>query len=154
MRPLIILDADDAGRMSHLHSAAFPEAERWTTLAIGGLMNLDSVHAFGIEGDIGLSGFIMVQRAGDTAEILTLATAPNFRRQGAARALVDAARVRLGQFGTAKLLLDVAEDNLGALAFYTAYGFKPDGKRRGYYTKGREAPVDAILMSLEIAGQN
>jgi lipid A disaccharide synthetase len=58
----------------------------------------------------------------------------------------------LAEEGTTRLLLDVAEDNTPARRLYVRLGFTEDGRRKGYYTAGRPAPVDALLMSRAIGG--
>ncbi len=87
-------------------------------------------------------GFILVREAAGEAEILTLAVAPRARRQGLGRTLVDAAIARLG---SADLFLEVAADNIAAIALYQQNGFTQAGVRRGYYARPGGA-VDALLL--------
>ncbi len=92
-----------------------------------------------------IKGFILIQLAGDIAEILTLAVQPSARRSGVAAALVEAATTRARDAGADRMLLDVAEDNAAALALYKRAGFGEDGRRQRYYGE-----VDAVLMSRKI----
>jgi ribosomal-protein-alanine N-acetyltransferase len=92
-----------------------------------------------------LAGFLMVQRAVDEAEILMVATAPEARRQGVARALIEAAILELRGVGVSVLHLEVAEDNAPARALYEGLGFDQIGRRAEYYARNG-ARVDALLL--------
>jgi ribosomal-protein-alanine N-acetyltransferase len=150
---LVVLRPDDATRMAHLHSLAFSLYEQWSAESFSSTLDLTTTLALGIESDIGLKAMIVFQRVDAEAEILTLATAPAFQRQGLAAQLLQHGLDLLGQYGTARLMLDVAADNFGAITFYERHGFAPDGCRPNYYRSGRDTPVDALLMSRAIAGQ-
>jgi ribosomal-protein-alanine N-acetyltransferase len=79
--------------------------------------------------------------AGDIAELQRIAVHPAHRRHGLASALLDAV-VETARAGDAdRLLLEVREDNTGALAFYAARGFVEVDRRRRYYRDGATAVV-------------
>lgn len=153
MSGVLVLRPDDAARMAHLHSLAFPTHEQWSAESFGSTLGLRTTLALGVESDIGLKAMIVLQRVGTEAEILTLATAPAHQRQGFAAQVLRHGFELLGQYGTACLMLDVAADNLGAIAFYEGHGFATDGCRPNYYRSGRDKPVDALLMSRAVARQ-
>jgi ribosomal-protein-alanine N-acetyltransferase len=78
---------------------------------------------------------------GDIAELQRIAVDPDHRRHGLAGALLDAV-VDLARAGGAdRLLLEVREDNAGALAFYAAHDFVEVDRRRRYYRDGATAVV-------------
>lgn len=81
----------------------------------------------------------------DEAHIATIATHPDFRRQGIGEKLMVAALVAVREEGATRAFLEVRAGNLGAQALYKKYGFIVDGVRPGYYKDNNE---DAILMSL------
>ena len=98
-------------------------------------------------------GFLMVQRAADEAEILTIATAPSERGNGVARHLVDEAVRRLQSENVISLFLEVDENNLPALSLYRKLGFHPVGQREGYYQSGvatGQKPSTALVMRLDL----
>ena len=151
MKPaIIVLRPDDAGALARLHADGFDTP--WSAAEFRKLLNQSTILALGIEMDEVLVAFILVQMSPDAGDILTLATATDYRRKGYARQLVSAMALRLGERGIATLTLDVAADNTAALALYQNLGFNEDGRRRNYYRRGAEPRVDAILMSRPVPG--
>ncbi|HRD63682.1 MAG TPA: GNAT family N-acetyltransferase, partial [Nocardioides sp.] len=75
------------------------------------------------ERDGQLVGHAVASLVDDVAELQRIAVAPAVRRRGVARALLDEVVSLAEQEGMQRLLLEVREDNDGALAFYAAQGF-------------------------------
>jgi len=97
-----------------------------------------------------LGAFIILSVAAGQAEILTLTTALNARRQGLARQLLDQASSALKKQKITELFLEVAEDNAAAIALYRSAGFTPIGRRPAYYR--REAGrIAALTYSKKLA---
>ena len=136
MRPL---GAADAKHMAALHAQSFERS--WDALEMAAHIARDL--CLGVEHAGQLAAFIIVSRAADQAEILTLAVANSAQRQGFGRKLVDGAAEQLRQARCAELFLEVAEDNLAAIALYRAAGFQPIGRRPAYYRReaGRLAAI-------------
>lgn len=84
----------------------------------------------------------------DEGYISNVATAPGYRRRGAAAALLLGLEERARALGLAFLTLEVRESNLPARALYAKLGYAVAGRRRNYYQNPRE---DAILMTLELS---
>jgi len=82
----------------------------------------------------------------DEAHIATLATHPDFRRQGVGERLMLAALLSARAEGAERAFLEVRAGNSGALALYKKYGFVVAGIRPRYYQNNNE---DAILMNLD-----
>nr|WP_321359309.1 GNAT family N-acetyltransferase [uncultured Hyphomonas sp.] len=143
--PLLVLRAEDAGRMSQLHMRCFDDP--WSAISFRGLLLDKSILTLGIELHGDLAAFAMAQTVAGESDILTIATAPEHRRKGLGATLIRALISRLGERGVSRITLDVAEDNTPARALYRAFGFTEDGRRPRYYTTGRDVPVDAVLMS-------
>jgi [ribosomal protein S18]-alanine N-acetyltransferase len=80
-----------------------------------------------------LAGFIVLRCAADEAEILTLAVAPDWRRRGAGRRLVEKALAAAAARGAHALYLEVAEKNRAAMELYERLGFACVGRRERYY---------------------
>lgn len=123
--------------MAAIHAAAFPVGARWSKDAIA--LQLGLVGAFGLID--GAGAFVLARVAADEAEILTLATLPEARRQGLARGLLQAALDKSGARGARAMLLEVGEENLAARALYRGARFIEVGRRADYYGPGRAALI-------------
>lgn len=78
--------------------------------------------------------------------IATIATHPDFRRQGIARRLLAYSLLQALEEGARSSFLEVREGNLAAQEMYRKFGYVESGRRRRYY---RDNDEDAILMNLE-----
>ena len=79
----------------------------------------------------------------DEGEIVNVATHPDYRRCGYARAVLLALLEKARQDGIVTLTLEVRESNAAAQALYASLGFGIVGKRKDFYSRPRE---DAIIM--------
>jgi ribosomal-protein-alanine N-acetyltransferase len=82
----------------------------------------------------------------DEAHVATLATHPDFRRQGIAKKLLSYALQHLLAEGARSSFLEVRASNVAAQAMYRQFGYEETGRRRRYY---RDNDEDAILMNLD-----
>jgi ribosomal-protein-alanine N-acetyltransferase len=80
------------------------------------------------------------------AHVATIATHPDFRRQGIAERLLSHALRYLMEEGAVSSFLEVRESNAAAQAMYRKFGYEETGRRRRYY---RDNDEDAILMNLD-----
>lgn len=96
-------------------------------------------------------GMIVVWMIVDEAHIATIATHPDFRRQGIGDELLTYALVSALSEGAVKSLLEVRASNEAAQRMYRRFGYVEDGRRPRYYKDNQE---DAILMSLDLAQFN
>ena len=92
-------------------------------------------------------GFAMGQTAGAEAELLTLAVAPEARRNGLGRSLLDGFHAEAARRGATTTLLEVAASNAPALALYTASGYSEIGRRRAYYRAPDGTRLDALVLT-------
>lgn len=90
-------------------------------------------------------GFAWFMRALDEAEMLDIAIAPEYRRHGHAKTLLDYTYAQLSRTGCAAVHLEVRASNIDARALYAQQGFAEVGVRPGYYPAGH-GREDAILM--------
>ncbi len=116
---------------------AFPPREAWgedaiaLQLAMPGVLGL--LHARG--------GMILIRVTEDEAEVLTLAVAPEARRQGVAGALLAAAMAAAREQAARTMVLEVAIGNTAARALYERAGFVEAGRRPRYYADGGDALI-------------
>jgi ribosomal-protein-alanine N-acetyltransferase len=131
--------------LADLHDKAFDRP--WTALAFDDL--LKSPGAFAVLGEAGepaeAKGFILCRSIAGEAEILTIAVDPAARRRGWGAALVEIAVGIATETGSEAMLLEVAADNLAAIALYQSTGFAKVGLRKGYYPHP-DGAKDALVM--------
>lgn len=82
-------------------------------------------------------------RAVDEGDITNVATHPDHRGRGYAKAVLSALLAEAKAVGLVRLFLEVRASNAPALALYRSLGFRECGRRKNFYTLPRE---DALLM--------
>lgn len=97
-------------------------------------------------GEAACEAFLIVRIAADEAEILTIAVAPERRRQGLARRLLTGAAAELRSRGVQRLFLEVDDTNLAALALYRDLGAERIGHRPAYYANGADASIYSLAL--------
>ncbi len=121
----------DLERVGDIQSRS-PGAARWTPAEY-------LEHDFRVavrEGAV--AGFAVARRVAEgESEILNVAVAPEFRRAGVGRRLMDDLLERHG----GEVFLEVRESNREARIFYSAMGFEEAGRRPGYYSDPVETAV-------------
>jgi ribosomal-protein-alanine N-acetyltransferase len=137
-------EVDDIATLAALHAACFADA--WSASSLGDLLAGPGAFAYA-----DAQGFILARSAGGEAEILTLAVAPQARRHGIGRALVQRAAAHARALGAGVLFLEVAKDNQPALKLYSGLGFQPVGLRKAYYD-GKDAEILKATLPLPNPG--
>jgi len=92
---------------------------------------------------LGLAIFWIVH---DEVHVLNVATAPQHRRRGVARAVMDEVLERGKARRCSLATLEVRRSNEAALQLYRSLGFRPVGIRPNYYVDEGE---DAVVMVLD-----
>lgn len=149
---LVTAGPDDAEVLALVHGEAFAGSDStapWPAGEIRDLLRLDSVFGLLLMDGEAAAGFVLVQRAVDTAEVLTLAVRPGFRRRGAGSRLLAAAISLAAAGGAQRMLLEVAEGNHAARKLYSVAGFSTYGRRPGYYSGTGTEREDALLLTLD-----
>lgn len=78
----------------------------------------------------------------DEGHITNIAVHPDYRRQGAASAILKNLISLCMESSINSMMLEVRKSNLPAQKLYTNFGFKPEGIRKKYY----DHIEDAIIM--------
>lgn len=91
-------------------------------------------------------GYIGSQTVMGETDMMNVAVHPEYRRNGIARALIEALVLALKQRGSCSLTLEVRSSNIAAIALYESIGFTEAGRRRNYYRNPRE---DALILRKE-----
>lgn len=93
----------------------------------------------------GIAGFCVIDwqldRGRKLGHFITIDVAPELRRLGIGRTLMEAAEAKFGGLACIAITLEVAVDNHGAQTFYERLGYEPTGRIRGYYADNTDALV-------------
>lgn len=124
-------------QLADLHGRCFVTPRPWTAAEFGGLLSAPGCALL-----TAAEGFLLGRVAGGEAELLTLAVAPEARRTGQGRTLVERFLAHCAAEGAEAAFLEVASDNQPALALYRRTGWNAVGCRPAYYAPG----IDAVVM--------
>ncbi len=141
-------------RMHESHIAQVAELEKicfsapWSENSIRyELTNPLSLWLVAVE-DGQLLGYVGSQSVMDEADMMNVAVAPECRRKGIARKLVEALVAALAQRHVHSLTLEVRASNEPAKALYEMLDFEQVGRRANYYRNPKE---DALILRKEWA---
>lgn len=143
-----VVSVEAAPLLAAMHAEAFEEG--WTASAFEDLLRTPGAMAAIARDGKEPAAFIVLRRAADEAEIISIATRPQTQRRGVASRLLADALAALVQQGVRTVFLEVAASNVAALTLYQALGFAEAGRRKGYYRR-RQGAEDAIVMRRELA---
>lgn len=144
--PARLADAED---MAAIHARSFHRG--WEAADIAAMVADRAVIAHVIRRRPGadVAGFVLSRKAGDEAEILTVAIAPALRGRGFGARLLAAHVPDLVRAGVRSLFLEVEAGNSAAIRLYAGHDFHPVGRRKGYYRTGAGV-ADAVVMRREL----
>ena len=138
--------------MDQTHVAQIAELEKicfsdpWSEASIASeLSNPLSCWLVALEGER-LAGYIGSQTVMGETDMMNVAVAPDYRRQGVGEKLILTLVDILKAQGSHWLMLEVRQSNAPARALYEKLGFAEVGRRKNYYSKPRE---DALILRKE-----
>jgi ribosomal-protein-alanine N-acetyltransferase len=86
-----------------------------------------------------VAGFILTERSGEFAHIITLDVLEPFRRQSVGSSLLGAAEREASADGAAIMYLETATTNKAAIALWNKHGYRETGTIENYYGRGQNA---------------
>lgn len=132
--------------LAEVHAAAFTAGRPWGADEFATL--LDSTGVI-LRGDA--RSFLLGRLIAGEAEVLTVATKPEFRRLGLARTNLAAFLDGLKEQNAICAFLEVAEDNEAAKQLYLNEGFAQTGRRPDYYKKPDGSKVAALVLQYDLS---
>ena len=130
--------------LAEIHGESFDT--KWSEAAFGEMLTSPGTSAILLSSQNNPTGFVLLRKAADEAEILTICTRPAVRQKGHAKSLVQHMEVLLKNDGVKSLFIEVAISNLAGLALYRSCGFTQAGVRKNYYERGDGTREDALIM--------
>jgi ribosomal-protein-alanine N-acetyltransferase len=132
--------------LARLHAACFTTPRPWSAAEFADFQA--SPLCFLLEEP---AGFVLGRVIADEAELLTLAVAPQARRQGIGARLVAAFAAQATRRGAETAFLEVAASNAAAQALYARTGWTLAGRRKRYYHAPDGTAEDALVLRLGLA---
>lgn len=140
---------DDAAAIADLEQVLFP-GEGWSAVQVA-----DELTGYGRRGWVagddvplpGIAGYVIMRTVGDVSDLQRIGVAVTEQRAGLASRLLAVAFDGVREEGAERVLLEVAEDNAAARAFYAREGFVEIDRRPKYYRQS----VDALVLELGLA---
>ena len=140
MKDLQIAKREHLTQIASLEAKTF--AEPWSERALE-LFLSDGGFCIVCMQDNELCAYCTVTTVLDEAQIINVAAAESFKRQGCATSVLTRVLDECSKRGIGYISLEVRESNEGAIALYRGLGFSVAGKRRAFYQNPRE---DALVM--------
>ena len=141
VRRLTLAD-DNSEALAALHQECFSPG--WEPVDFDGYLSRDTDDVLGLYIKGRLAGLSVLRTVIDQADVLTICIGKKYRQKGAGRILLARSEAAITARGADIVFLDVAEDNLGAIALYRHAGYVQHGRRSGYYRR-RGARIGALL---------
>jgi len=145
---LVDLGPTHADALAALHAESFDEG--WSAASFVTMLGMPGTYGYmAVRGeDDEPLGFALFRAGGGEAEVLTVATRPQARGQGVARALMRQGLGMAQELDVETMFLEVAADNAPALGLYRSLGFRQTGRRKAYYARPDGSRDDALVMAL------
>lgn len=141
IRPAVVADA---AAIAVLEAELFP-GEAWSVEQVA-----EELTGYGRSGwvadapGVELGGYVVMRTVGDVSDLQRIGVRASAQRSGLASSLLAAASAGVRAAGAERVLLEVAEDNAPARAFYARAGFVEIDRRPRYYRQ----EVDALVLEL------
>ena len=136
MMKIVAMDASHVGAVAALETRCF--SDPWSEDSIAYELRNPLSLWLVAEVDGVVAGYIGSQTVPPESDVMNVAVSPEYRRQGIAKALIDALVESLKAAGNESLTLEVRASNAPAIALYGKLGFETVGRRPNYYRNPRE----------------
>ena len=141
---IVPMTGDHVPQIAALEQVCF--SDPWNDASVRSeLTNPLSLWLVALEGET-VAGYVGSQSVLGEADIMNVAVAPEHRRKGIARALLNALQEALAAREVHSLTLEVRDSNGPAIALYESLGYIQVGLRPNYYHKPKE---DALILRKE-----
>lgn len=129
--------------LAQTHAAAFTRSRPWDATEFADLLGKPGVILCG-----DARSFLVGRVVAGEAEVLTVATHPDFQRQGLAAKCVE---MFLSSVRADAVFLEVSAENEAAKALYFNVGFTEAGRRKAYYATPDGTRTDALILRKSLA---
>ncbi len=133
--------------MLALDRVCFAEGISYAANELADFIEMRGAFTLVAESDEKIAGFVIghADRRG-IGHIITIDVAEPFRREGLGSQMLDAVEARLAAAGCSRVVLEVAVNNTGAIAFYKRHRYSVLKTLPRYYMEA----IDALVMGKSI----
>lgn len=154
MKDFIIITASivDTADLAALHKVCFSDGLERPWLAKDFTLSLKTQTntCFILKKGSQAVGYLLLQLVIDEAEIISFGIDPTHQRKGLASKLLTHLLQWLTERNVGRIILEVREDNYGAIYFYKAFRFEEIGFRKKYYKLVNGECRNAKILSLKL----
>ena len=147
-----ILGPEGAPLLAELHQLCFAGAieQAWTVEAVAALLCSPGTGSLVVMEEGQPLGFVLYRQVAGEAEIQTFCVAPEARRCGVGRRLINGFFTLMREAGVEEVFLEVREGNQPAIGLYTMCGFDTVGRRKDYYGGKGQIRYEALVMKVRV----
>lgn len=145
--PIVEVTVQDIPELVQLEEEGFLGRERWSEASWRAELNRTNQRAVGLRVDGRLVAAALASAWTPDSELLRVIVAHSQRRRGLAATLLRECLDWATRLGATRMLLEVRDDNEGALALYRGAGFTQLSQRHNYY--GPHATALVLVRTLE-----
>lgn len=131
---------EDVSAIAKLEQICF--SDPWSEASIKSELNNPLSYWLVADDNGTIAGYVGSQSVLDSADMMNIAVAPEYRRRGVGRMLINNLISYLREQKVIALLLEVRVSNMAAISLYQKFGFQQVGRRPRYYHNPRE---DALI---------
>ena len=127
-----------------MDQVCFPKTIAYGRREMKGYLQMEGSHCIvaeipGLANPKLIAGFILTERDGELAHIITLDVLEPYRRHSVASLLLQAAEREDTAHGVARMYLETATTNKAAIALWKKHGYREIGTLENYYGRGQNA---------------
>ena len=122
-----------------IDQACFPKAIAYGRQEMKGYLQGEGAHCIVAEVSGAVAGFIITERSGDLAHVITLDVLPQFRRQSVGSQLLQSVEQEAVSRGCTAIYLETATSNKAAIALWVKHGYGRMDTVKNYYGYGQHA---------------
>ncbi len=136
---LRLFQPSDFEALLAMDQLCFPKSIAYGKREMTAYLQSPDSHCIVAESSGTIAGFILTERAGDLAHIVTLDVLEKYRRQSAGSLLLRAAEEEAASQGCTCIYLETATTNKPAIALWNKHGYREVDKVKNYYGRGQDA---------------
>ena len=134
-------DANDIDRIADMETICFADDPWSRDMVAAEFSGINPARYYVGEEDGHIVAYAGIWLIAPEGYITNVAVLPEYRRKGAASAILRKMIEEANEEGVSDITLEVRVSNAAAIALYRSFGFEEAGIRPGYYRNGEDALI-------------